>query len=356
MLVLVCYTDSAVVAIQDNNLLNLLLAYSASHRARLLGHPEPYNRIAHWTRHVFPTLRHALDDPNEKISDTNLATAIMLASLKIISPTTFEVPIRWESHLNLARGLFLARREMRSEYSSDQVEFFLYRWLGYLDILGSLSSRHTEPPLFGGNYWSTVFLDEPQRAGSDFEIDCFTGFTLKCRSLLARLAELIHQCDGQVSASNTNPDTNRLPHSHLRASADQLLYDMTTAYTTNHHRRTHHGSPTTSTTSSLLAALDDCYRLAGLVQLYRRVLGISASDQRVVDAVRLLVEALERVPRGGATEVCALLPLFTAGCEIGDPSGRQAIRERFKGFEGVGMKQVCTTFASLMFCIALCKC
>ncbi|EEP81209.1 predicted protein [Uncinocarpus reesii 1704] len=325
------------MAIQDTNLLKLLLAYSASHRARLLGHAEPYNRIAHWTRHVFPQLRHALDDSNEKISDTNLASAIMLASLKIISPSTFEVPIPWESYLNLARGLFLARKQMQIKYSSDQVEFFLCRWLGYLDILGSLSSRQTEPPLLGGNYWSTVALDDARNPGSDLEIDCFTGFTLECRSLLVRLAELIHRCD----AYRVDPGTDRflsvltLPPSIL-AAAEGLLRDMTAAGSNSRDRRTHHGV----LEHSDMAALDDSYRLAGIVQLYRRVFSLSHSDPKVVESVNLLIESLDHVPRGGATEVCALLPLFTVGCETQDPAQRQAIRARFKGFEGVGMKQI----------------
>ena len=91
------------VAITDPNLLNLMLAYSASHRARFLRHPEPSNRIAHWVRDVFPTLRHALNDPGENVTDSHLATAIMLVSLKIVSPSTFEVPIPWHTHLKLAR-------------------------------------------------------------------------------------------------------------------------------------------------------------------------------------------------------------------------------------------------------------
>ncbi|KMP09301.1 hypothetical protein CIRG_09471 [Coccidioides immitis RMSCC 2394] len=325
------------VAVQDINLLNLLLAYSASHRARLLGHAEPYNRIAHWTRHVFPKLRHALDDPNEKISETNLATAIMLASLKIISPSTFEVPIPWESHLKLARGLFLARRQMQIKYSSDQVEFFLCRWLGYLDILGSLSSRQTEPPLLGGNYWSTVALDEPQNPGSDLEIDCFTGFTLECRSFFVRLAELIHECDVcQVDPVTGRPISAWTPPPLILTRAERLLFDMTSSRSRNYHHRTHHGLPELGD----MAALDDSYRLTGIVQLYRRVFCLSASDTKVVESVNMLIDSLDRVSRGGATEVCALLPLFTAGCETRDTTQRQAIRARFKGFEGVGMKQI----------------
>jgi hypothetical protein len=49
-------TDLEIVAVENKNLLHLLLAYSASHRARLLCHPEPANRIALWVRDVFPSL------------------------------------------------------------------------------------------------------------------------------------------------------------------------------------------------------------------------------------------------------------------------------------------------------------
>jgi len=38
------------MAVRDDNLMNLLLAYSASHRARHLGQPEPATRIALWVR------------------------------------------------------------------------------------------------------------------------------------------------------------------------------------------------------------------------------------------------------------------------------------------------------------------
>lgn len=68
------------MAVRDDNLLNLLLAYSASHRARLLRQPEPATRIAIWVQGIFSNLRDALDDPSEIISNVNLATAIMLAS------------------------------------------------------------------------------------------------------------------------------------------------------------------------------------------------------------------------------------------------------------------------------------
>jgi hypothetical protein len=114
------------MAIQDENLMNLLLAYSASHRARLLKQPEPVTRIALWVKDVFPNLRHALDDPNQNVSNTNLATAIMLASLGIISPKTFAVSVPWQQHLLMARSMVLARGRIGSvSYECSDVSRFL---------------------------------------------------------------------------------------------------------------------------------------------------------------------------------------------------------------------------------------
>lgn len=130
------------MALQDENLLNLLLAYSASHRARLLRQPEPELRIALWVQDIFPNLREALDDPNQIISNANLATAIMLASLEIISPKAFGVEVPWQNHLDTARQMIAARggpQHVRTASRGDQVLSFLWSWFAYLDVLGSLS-------------------------------------------------------------------------------------------------------------------------------------------------------------------------------------------------------------------------
>ena len=169
------------MALADKNLLNLLLAYSASHRARLLKHPEPANRIALWVQDIFPSLSRALKDADEQLSNANLATAIMLTSLEIISPNTFEVPISWQSHLNVARRMILARGIIDR---ADSIANFLSRWFAYLDILGGLSGGRNDEPLLSGNYWTDVDQDPEE---SDFQIDCMTGFTSRCVVILAKI-------------------------------------------------------------------------------------------------------------------------------------------------------------------------
>ncbi|KAK2867906.1 hypothetical protein FQN49_003361 [Arthroderma sp. PD_2] len=328
------------MAIEDENVLNLLLAYSASHRARLLGHAEPYTRIARWTSGVFPSLRHALSDPNKKTSAATLATAIMLVSLKVISPTTFEVPIRWESHLMTAREIFLARQKAHLDNFTGQVNSFLHRWLGYLDIFGSLSSRRAEAPLFDGAYWSPDIPEEEVQntvPDKDFEIDCFTGFTPRCCSFLARLGELTHQCDNVRVDPAGRLFTSWNPPATVLDRAEQLLHDMEEASPERTPGlRTHHRKPVEPN----MAAVDEAYRLAGMVHLHRRVFSRESSDPVVTDLVNALVDALNQVSRGGQEEVCVLFPLFTAGCESQNTSQRLQASKRVQGFEDVGMKQI----------------
>lgn len=152
------------MAVQDDNLLNLLLAYSASHRARLLRQPEPATRIAIYMRDTFPNLRRALDDPNQVISNSTLATAIMLASLEIISPTAFGIEVPWQQHLGIAREIIAVRggpQNMRSVALSNQVVNFLWSWFAYLDVLGSLSGGkgNAVSPLFGPTQFYVFHTD-----------------------------------------------------------------------------------------------------------------------------------------------------------------------------------------------------
>lgn len=176
------------MAVRNVHLLNLMLAFSASHRAKLLGHAEPSARIAEYLADVLPALRRALDEPSSPSPDPTdpsflapLATAIMLASLEIVTPDTFSVRISWQQHLQIARRLIIAKgglhrlAHQKADGARDKAIFFLSRWFAYLDVLGSLSNRH-EQPLFGayledgGGLW-LVNRDNDEI----YQIDCFFG-------------------------------------------------------------------------------------------------------------------------------------------------------------------------------------
>ncbi|KAJ5963953.1 uncharacterized protein N7479_003829 [Penicillium vulpinum] len=321
------------MAIGDSNLLNLLLAYSASHRARYLGHPEPANRIAHWVSQVFPTLRMALESSNEDITDSHLATAIMLLSLKIVSPGTFEVPVTWKTHLKLARDLFLARSESMAK-PGNRIGALFARWLGYLDTMGSLSCREAGPPLM--IYNSVLTVCSAPDGHDDFGVDCFTGFTPRTGVFLLRLARLVQQCDNQRFDEMGNFRHDWHASAEMVLEAQSVLGDIDGIDERPHTSPEHHHG----VESADMIAIEEAFRSAGLLHLHRRVLGSPPDSFPVQDILRKLIDALGRMRPGAATEVCSLFPLFTAGCESGDLVQRAKLLDRFFVLESSGMKQI----------------
>ncbi|CAL8579850.1 hypothetical protein XPA_005580 [Xanthoria parietina] len=335
------------MAIHDINLLHLLLAYSASHRALLLKHPEPTTRIATWVKDVFPTLRKALNDADAPITSSNLATAIMLASLQIISPNAFEVTVPWQTHLTVARRMIVARGGAQSVHRKDKIGYFLSRWFAYLDILGSLSGGKNEQPLFSGQYWANDDSDE------DFQIDCLLGFTSRCVSILARIAELARQCDSQRISSETGDIIeNWTPDEETLQKAEQLKSDLQDARMHRYKGCPHR--PSTPVTYRKrgkdgneagwdlleMVATNEAFHWAGLIHLDRRILGKKSEDVEVQIAVREIVSSLYKVRKGGTAEACLLFPIFTAGCDARERAQREVIMERISAVEETGMTQV----------------
>ncbi|KAH0410775.1 hypothetical protein KCU90_g19487, partial [Aureobasidium melanogenum] len=331
------------IAVQNANLLNLLLAYSASHRARLLCHPEPANRIATWLRDVFPDLRRSLSS-NEPVSNATLTTAIMLASRECINPDSLDVPIPWQSHLEIARQIIISRGGLKDRGNDgDPFVNFLARWFAYLDVIGSLSGHRNQAPL-DDKYM--MFDSNNQSDAYGFTIDCFFGFTNCCISLLARVARLARQCGAQRIDEQGNTDPDWRPSEEVLKEAEVLKQELSHS---RHHvqRGCRHSldedeksSERTRLELQEMVSVNESFHLAGLIHLNRRVLGKPSTDPEIQQSVKLVLKALKDVRRGGTAESSLLFPMFTAGCDAQDPGDREMILERLKLVEGLGMTYV----------------
>ncbi|KAG9554217.1 hypothetical protein KCU71_g6674, partial [Aureobasidium melanogenum] len=331
------------IAVQNANLLNLLLAYSASHRARLLCHPEPANRIATWLRDVFPDLRRSLSS-NEPVSNATLTTAIMLASRECINPDSLDVSIPWQSHLEIARQIIISRGGLKDRGNGgDPFVNFLARWFAYLDVIGSLSGHRNQAPL-DDKYM--MFDSHNQSDAYGFTIDCFFGFTNCCISLLARVARLARQCGAQRIDEQGNTDLDWRPSEEILKEAEVLKQELSHS---RHHvqRGCRHSldedeksSERTRLELQEMVSVNESFHLAGLIHLNRRVLGKPSTDPEIQQSVKLVLKALKDVRRGGTAESSLLFPMFTAGCDAHDPEDREMILERLKLVEGLGMTYV----------------
>ncbi|RYP21836.1 hypothetical protein DL765_002061 [Monosporascus sp. GIB2] len=330
-----------LMAVRDDNLLALLLAYSASHRARVLNQPEPTLRIAIWVDDIFPALRQALADPGRNFSDANLATAIMLASLEIISPRVFGYDIPWQRHLSLARELIAARpgglRGMQINFRDDPVSSFLWSWAAYLDVIGSLSGGRKEP----SSAWIFAYEYDDIVDGYD-EIDCIMGFTTRCIYLLAKVADLAGKCDAERIGDDHNIRSDWRPSEDVIEQAEKLESDI---YDSVRRppvpcKHIHNKGDLAKWDRVGLTATNEAFHWAALVHLYRRVQGKPSDDNAVQEAVQSIITCFENIRPGGAAEFCLLFPMFTAGCDAWDEGQRALILEKFVIAETHGMTQV----------------
>jgi hypothetical protein len=333
------------VAVGDENILSLLLAFSASHRARLLSHPEPANRIALWVRDLFPKLRCALTSASasSQVTNATLASAIMMASLEIISPNTFEVSISWKDHLKMARQMIVARGGPRSMDRGDRIAYFFSRWFAYLDVLGSLSGNKNDEPL-GSFYWSM----ENASKDEDFQIDCLMGFTTRCVGILARIAELAKRVEPLRFDDEGNIRPDWRPDVHTAHQADLIKRDLEEGLRDdivykgcNHHTSDPHSSEFETTWDSTeIYATNEMFHWAGLIHVYRRILAYPRHHVAVQHCVAQILGLLYKVRRGSTAEACLLFPMFAAGCASLEMGQREKILERVASVEGFGMTQV----------------
>lgn len=328
------------MAIKNDSLLALLLAYSASHRARVLNHPEPSLRIAFWVDDIFPALREALDDPGRNFSNANLATAIMLTSLEIVSPKFFGYDIPWQRHLGLAREVIMVRpgglRGFESNFRQDPVCSFLFSWAAYLDVIGSL----TGGPKDASSSWIFDYELDDIVDGYD-EIDCIMGFTTRCCYLLAKIADLARKCDAERIGEDNDICKDWRPSKQVVEQADGLRNAVMESMRQDPVacKHIHKVGDVEKWDKKEMEATNSAYHWAALVHLYRRILGRRSGDEDVQEAVENIIASLSRIRPSSTAESCLLFPMFTAGCETRSDHHRELILNRLMSAEKHGITQ-----------------
>ncbi|KAF1815962.1 hypothetical protein P152DRAFT_430449 [Eremomyces bilateralis CBS 781.70] len=314
------------MAIRDRYLLNLLLAYSASHRARLLGHTEPHTRIAMLMDGIFPKLQQDIVNAASHVSDSCLATAIMLASLQIISPSTFGVTIPWQTHLNVARQMVLLRESLNTS-GRDNVSNFLLRWFAYLDVIGSLTDGTRRESTLPAKYWSEAYEFE-----KDY-IDCLFGFDSRYLNNLANIAELARANDSGTVDSADLMETSMIIKDELLAGIKQSCRPCSWSDSCSTAGGEHDGSIE-------MVAANEAFHWAGLIQLYTRVLGKPISVNETQEAVQGIVNSLSKIRKGGSVEACILFPIFVGGEAALQDAHRHTILGRLHNCESFGFSHV----------------
>lgn len=286
---------------------------------------------------IFPALRRALNDPTQSISNANIATGIMLASLEIVSPTVFGYQIPWQRHLGLARDLIADRpdgiRWTRSWTEEDQVRAFLWSWLAYLDVMGTLSGgRHD-----GSVAWILEYQKDEYEEEWD-EVDCIMGMTTQAVYVLAKIAELAKECDAlrakdpPAEGKAWKPPKDIVPRAW--AVENEAMTSM--ARPPQPCKHLHASGNVARWEQRDITALNEAYHWAGLVHLHRRVLAKPSTHEDVQASVLKIHACLSMVPLGSNAEASILFPLFTAACETMEEENRAMVRQRLRSLNRIG--------------------
>ena len=263
----------------------------------------------------------------------------MLASLEIVAPGAFGIEIPWQDHLSIARRMIAARGGSKViNVDRDRVSHFLIRCLAYLHFQGNFSSPGAirDQSMFSGDLYEF-------NKRHDFTIDCMLGFSGFLAGILARIADLARQCDQERISEEGEIDPNWRPTEDVIEAAKKVEADLTISKIQKYDLCPfrHSESSTESGWETLeMIATNEAYHWAGVVHLYRRVLGLPNDSPKVQNAVGQILSTIERVRRGKSAEACLVFPLFTAGCEVKEKSQQDAILKRIESVEKSGMTQV----------------
>jgi hypothetical protein len=329
------------VAVADPDLLRLLLAFSACHRASLIKQAIPSNRIAGWLDGVFGSIRAKISDVQRTPTEQNclVASTIMLSSLDIISYASVALgaTYSWPMFLGFARAAMLSRPQAPDRF--DPHSYFLCRWFGYLDIIGSLSSPRGKAPFAMDRYW----VDHPNEPPG--LIDCLLGCTVTGMKLLGQVAGLVKETESYRLDDNMRVRSVWTAPLVLKSRAEKLLSDLIASvnqrvYTCPHDRVQGTNPDAKRADLAELQITNTLYHWAGIIHLRRRVLGQSPDSADVMYAVQQVSEGLENIRSGSPADACLLLPIFTAGCEARGVELREKFRARLVDIEGFGLKQV----------------
>jgi hypothetical protein len=300
------------LAMQDDNLLRLLLAY------------------------VFPSLRKALSG-NDPITDSAFGSCVMLASLTQSYPLAFDLPISWQEHLSLARRLYSLRLS-QDNIQRTSATFFFGRWFAYLDTFGSASSD-----TYQGAYYE--WSRELKLAEQMPEIQCLAGFTTKSLILLSRTAELAKRCDYERRLHGEPAIQTITMSQQLRMNLELFTLEV------KHTRYDCACSESSTSSTEVYRAVNAAITHAALIYLHRRVYMLPSESRLVQFSVNGILDAFTELKGYNAFDTPdIILPLYLAGCEARDPGKAVDVLQRLQSIENAGMGQVVRVKALLQEC------
>ncbi|KAH3686001.1 hypothetical protein WICPIJ_003000 [Wickerhamomyces pijperi] len=309
-----------------------------------------------------------LTDPKETQSDHTLGLILVMTCFDIIRGSRF----KWRAHYLGARKIVMSRGFLKAvcdqkrasstsnsnkitdlDIENDQavsfergaesdLVFFFTRWFAYLDtfaLLVSSSAIYVSSPSRNLIKWSGPKVTRAQRENLD-DIDKLMGFDFKLLDFFAEIISLIDEREKNCRTPNNL--TIELMQRALDVKARLLEYIATTDKERDEIEFSIKLNTNDPRHSKLfdyarIRATNNVFALAGVLQIYRRVLMMATESDIVQDVVNeITVIIQDKIPDNTTAANCTMFALFTSGCEAIDIDTRAFYIDRLNKLIGHG--------------------
>lgn len=344
-----CLLPRLAMSSNDDGLLGALIAMCISQRYSRADADQstfPKDLISDLLSRCLTDLYNRLTDPKESQSDYTIGLILVMTCFDIIRGSSY----KWRAHylgarkIVMSRGFVKAVSDQKNSASrkakvSDNNEeasvsfdrgeesnlvFFFARWFAYLDtfaLLVSSSDIYSSSPSRNLIKWSGPKVTRAERESLQ-DIDKLMGFDFKLLDFFAEIIALIDEREKNCKTANNL--TIELIQRALAVKERLLEYIATTDKERDDIEIFIKFNPTDPRYLKLfdyarLRATNNVFALAGVLQIYRRVLMMATESDIVQNVVNQITEIIQdKIPDNTTAANCTMFSLFTAGCEAVD--------------------------------------
>lgn len=318
-------------ATKNNCLLDLLVAYSLTHRSMVLTDENFSSDLVELliSRGLFRLVSSLSNNTNSIKKEVACITAILMCTQKIFVGQDTD---KYKEMINLARNNFegyvenygKVKKLSNGKYllSEEHTPFpyFLLTWIGYFEIIGVMMAILPK---------TLRMPDRPNLVFENFElkrkskIDLFMGFDINFLIIFDKLIPILSMLE-EIDYEHKNS----IPIDIL-SKAIEWEHELNLAY--QNFKSSKKNPDDLSESDNILIATNEAFYNAGLLHLYRRVYKVSRLSSVIQELVKKIYEIFKNdIDSASSAENCSVFPLFIAACESIQQNHKSFFYDRFQ--------------------------
>jgi len=309
------------IALDVPHLLHALLAAASSQYSRLVGttsHTDAMATTLKYTNRAISTLQMAINNPVQLNKVETVLATMMLCTNDVCSGNTATSKTHLSGTARILSSFFSQQLAVNS--NSNALFRFLARWFATMQIATRVSTFGTDTQT-GEQSW----LFDHSLLPRSYYIDDVCGYSLRLMPILARLVDLA-ETRGIENAETSGYETSG--HFQETTEIEEQIISLMPSV----------AQPSTIPgRASELFSCNLAFVHATLLFLHRHVQLLPATHFKVIRDLAQIVDAIASIPLFSTTNILALWPVFSIGCETLDLDQRDFVKIRMLAMRTYGV-------------------